>query len=98
MRNDAYESSKIYKDKTNKRNENQLRRKEFQVGDRILLFNARLKIFLGKLALRWTGPYAIIKVTLYGVIRLRSSMGIKFPNEWTMLEEYQDDPKITKVN
>lgn len=52
LRNDAYESSRSYKDKTKKWHDNQLRRKEFKVGDKVLLLNARLQIFPGKLASR----------------------------------------------
>ena len=50
----------------------------FKEGDRVLLFNSRLKIFLGKLKSRWSGPYSMISVSPYGVISLRSDDGQEF--------------------
>nr|GFA95032.1 reverse transcriptase domain-containing protein [Tanacetum cinerariifolium] len=42
----------------------------FNVGDRVLLFNSRLKIFSGKLKTRWSGPFTIAKVFPYGTVEL----------------------------
>jgi len=46
------------------------RNKEFVVGDRVLLFNSRLKLFPGKLKSRWTGPYVITRVFPYGTLEI----------------------------
>lgn len=51
-----------------KQHDNQPRRNEFQVGEKVLLFNTRLKIYPRKLASRWIGPYKVIKVTPYRAI------------------------------
>ncbi|RDY00258.1 hypothetical protein CR513_16586, partial [Mucuna pruriens] len=40
-------------------------RKEFQVGQKVLLFNSRLKLIIGKLHSRWDGPFIITKVLPY---------------------------------
>ena len=40
---------KIYKDKTKKWHDKKILRREFQTEDQVLLFNFRLKLFLGKL-------------------------------------------------
>ena len=48
LRNDSYENAKIYKEKTKKWHDKHLLRKEFKMGDRVLIFNSKLKLFLGK--------------------------------------------------
>ncbi|GJV31604.1 reverse transcriptase domain-containing protein [Tanacetum coccineum] len=50
----------------------------FNVGDRVLLFNSRLKIFSGKLKTRWSGPFTITKVFPYGTIELSQTDGSNF--------------------
>ncbi|GJV42600.1 reverse transcriptase domain-containing protein [Tanacetum coccineum] len=59
LRNQAYENSLIYKEKTKKIHDSKIKNRVFNVGDRVLLFNPRLKIFSGKLKTRWTGPFTI---------------------------------------
>lgn len=63
-RNDAYENSCIYKEKTKRFHHRHIRRKEFHVGDKVLLFNSRLKLFHKKLRSRWFGPFVIKSFTL----------------------------------
>ncbi|GKD07646.1 hypothetical protein Tco_1187331 [Tanacetum coccineum] len=41
----AHENSLIYKDKTKKIHDSKIKNRVFNVGDRVLLFNSRLKIF-----------------------------------------------------
>ncbi|GJV67027.1 reverse transcriptase domain-containing protein [Tanacetum coccineum] len=50
----------------------------FNVGDRVLLFNSRLKIFSGKLKTRWSGPFTFTKVFPYGTIELSQPDGPNF--------------------
>ncbi|XP_024046766.1 uncharacterized protein LOC112101077 [Citrus clementina] len=45
IRNDAYESSRIYKEKTKAFHDKQILRKNFEVGQKVLLFHSRLKLF-----------------------------------------------------
>ena len=52
MFNDSYENAKIYREKTKRWHDKHLLRKEFKVGDKGIIFNSRLKLFLGKLRLR----------------------------------------------
>nr|GEW62603.1 reverse transcriptase domain-containing protein [Tanacetum cinerariifolium] len=62
----AYENSLIYKEKTKKIHDSKIKNRIFNVGDRVLLYNSRLKIFSGKLKTRWTGPFTIARVFPYG--------------------------------
>nr|GEY79176.1 reverse transcriptase domain-containing protein [Tanacetum cinerariifolium] len=59
LRDQAYENSLVYKEKTKKLHDSKIKNRIFNVGDRVLLFNSRLKIFSGKLKTRWSGPFTI---------------------------------------
>ncbi|GJW14313.1 reverse transcriptase domain-containing protein, partial [Tanacetum coccineum] len=52
LRDHAYENSLIYKEKTKKIHDSKIKNRVFNVGDRVLLFNSRLKVFSGKLKTR----------------------------------------------
>ena len=72
MRNDSYNNAKIYKEKTKRWHDKHLLRKEFKVGDKVLIFNYKLKLFLGKLRSRWFGPVTVTSITPYGVIGVQT--------------------------
>ncbi|GJZ78888.1 reverse transcriptase domain-containing protein [Tanacetum coccineum] len=52
LRDQAYENSLIYKEKTKKIHDSKIKNRIFNVDDRVLLFNSQLKIFSGKLKTR----------------------------------------------
>ena len=60
LRNDSYENAKIYKEKTKKWHDKHFLRKEFKEGDKVLIFNSRLKLFPGKLRSRWSGSVTVM--------------------------------------
>nr|GEX51511.1 reverse transcriptase domain-containing protein [Tanacetum cinerariifolium] len=62
LRDQAYENSQIYKEKTKRIHDSKIKDRLFNVGDRVLLFNSRLKNFSGKLKTRWSGPFTITHV------------------------------------
>ena len=64
--NEAYENAKIYKEKTKSWHNKHIARKESEAGQRVLLFNSRLKLFPGKLKSRWSGPFTVTQVFPYG--------------------------------
>ncbi|GKA35364.1 reverse transcriptase domain-containing protein [Tanacetum coccineum] len=66
LRDQAYENSLIYKEKTKKLHDSKIKNRIFNVGDHVLLFNSRLKIFSGNLKSRWSEPFTITEVYLYG--------------------------------
>ncbi|GKD07053.1 reverse transcriptase domain-containing protein, partial [Tanacetum coccineum] len=70
LRDQAYENSSIYKERTKKLHDSKIKNRIFNVGGRVLLFNSRLKIFSGKLKTRWSGPFTITKVFPHGTIEL----------------------------
>ncbi|CAJ2672888.1 unnamed protein product [Trifolium pratense] len=73
LRLEAYESSKIYKEKTKHFHDKMISRKEFSVGQRVLLFNSRLKVMAGKLRSRWIGPFVVTNVFPHGAVEIKSA-------------------------
>ncbi|GJZ62632.1 reverse transcriptase domain-containing protein [Tanacetum coccineum] len=77
----CYEEILLYlsmKERMKKLHDSKIRNRIFNVGDRVLLFTSRLKIFLGKLKTRWSGPFTITKVFPYGTIELSQPDGPNF--------------------
>nr|GEY96511.1 reverse transcriptase domain-containing protein [Tanacetum cinerariifolium] len=70
LRDQAYENSLIYKEKTKRLHDLKIKDPVFNVGDRVLLFNSRLKIFSSKLKSRRSGPFTISHVFPYGTVEL----------------------------
>nr|GEV93886.1 reverse transcriptase domain-containing protein [Tanacetum cinerariifolium] len=75
LRDQAYENSMIYKERTKKLHDSKIKNLIFNVGDQVLLFNSRLKIFSGKLKTRWSGPSTITQVYPYSTIKLSQPNG-----------------------
>nr|GEW02840.1 DNA-directed DNA polymerase [Tanacetum cinerariifolium] len=70
LHDQAYVNSLIYKERTKKLHDSKIENRIFNVGDQVLLFNSRLKIFSGKLKTRWSGPFTIAQVFPYGTVEL----------------------------
>nr|GEX46915.1 reverse transcriptase domain-containing protein [Tanacetum cinerariifolium] len=83
LRDQAYKNSLIYKEKTKRIHDSKVKDRIFNVGDRVLLFNSRLKIFSRKLKTRWSGPFTITQVFPYGTVELSQTDGPNF-------KEFQD--------
>nr|GEZ88442.1 reverse transcriptase domain-containing protein [Tanacetum cinerariifolium] len=63
LHDQAYENFVIYKERTKKLHDSKIKNHIFNVGDQVLLFNSRLKIFSGKLKTRWIYPSTMIEVS-----------------------------------
>nr|GEX82807.1 reverse transcriptase domain-containing protein [Tanacetum cinerariifolium] len=96
LRDQAYENSLIYKEKTKRLHESKIKNRVFNIGDRVLLFNSRLKIFSGKLKSRWSGPFTISQVYPYGTVELSQPDGPNFKVNGHRLKHYfgEDIPKL----
>ena len=67
----AYQNTKIYKERTKRWHDKRIKKKEFALGDKVLLFNSRVKLFgHGKLRSRWDGPFKVISTSLHGAVTL----------------------------
>ncbi|GJT34999.1 reverse transcriptase domain-containing protein [Tanacetum coccineum] len=103
LRDQAYENSLIYKERTKKLHDSKIKNHIFNVGDRVLLFNSRLKIFSGKLKTRWSGPFTITKVFPYGTIELSQPDGPNFKVNGHRVKHYfggdlppKDEPNFSE--
>lgn len=48
-----------------------LSRKSFNIGDKVLLYNSRLRLFPSKLKSRWIGPFEVTNVFTNGAVEIR---------------------------
>jgi hypothetical protein len=72
LRNDAYDTSQAYKERTKVLHDKFILRKTFEPNQQVWLFNSRLKLFPGKLKSRWDGPYIITKVFPHGAVEIKN--------------------------
>ncbi|XP_061364603.1 uncharacterized protein LOC133308037 [Gastrolobium bilobum] len=95
FRGNIYENHKLYKERMKKWHERmtkRIRNREFKVGQKVLLFNSRLKLFPGKLKSRWTGPYQIMQDSENEAIEIQGSEhGCSFKVNAYRLKLYYDD-------
>nr|GFA04496.1 reverse transcriptase domain-containing protein [Tanacetum cinerariifolium] len=96
LRDQAYENSLIYKERTKKLHDAKIKNLIFNVGDQVLLFNSRLKIFSGKLKSRWPGPFTIAEVYPYETAKLVHVDGLNFKVNYHRLKHYhgRDTPPL----
>nr|GFA21552.1 DNA-directed DNA polymerase [Tanacetum cinerariifolium] len=96
LRDQAYESSLIYKERTKKLHDDKIKNHIFNVGDQVLLFNSRLKIFSGKLKSRWSGPFTISEIYPYRTAKLIHPDGCNFKVNCHRLKHYHggDPPPL----
>nr|GFA44167.1 reverse transcriptase domain-containing protein [Tanacetum cinerariifolium] len=91
-----HENSIIYKERTKKLHDDKIKSRIFNVGDQVLLFNSRLKIFSGKLKSRWSGPFTISEIYPYGTAKLIHPDGCNFKVNCHRLKHYHggDPPSL----
>ena len=78
LRNETYDNARIYKDKAKKWHDQKILRKEFKVGEQVLFYNSRLKLFPGKLKSRWSCLYTVVASTPLGAVTLKTKSVIEF--------------------
>nr|GFA08344.1 reverse transcriptase domain-containing protein [Tanacetum cinerariifolium] len=88
LRDQAYENSLIYKERTKKLHDEKIKNRIFNVGDQVLLFNSRLKIFSGKLKSRWSGAFTIFEIYPHGTAKLIHPDGCNFKVNCHRLKHY----------
>ncbi|GJT19097.1 putative reverse transcriptase domain-containing protein [Tanacetum coccineum] len=77
LRDQAYENSLIYKERTKKLHDSKIKNRIFNVGDRVFTLHYRLK-YSQEAYTRWSGPFTITKVFPYGTIELSQPDGPNF--------------------
>ncbi|KAM1185240.1 hypothetical protein ACFX2G_014868 [Malus domestica] len=91
IRHEAYDNASIYKQKTKAFHDNMIRGKSFSIGQKVLLFNSRLRLFPGKLRSKWIGPFVITNVFVHGAVQIQSmKTGHEFKVNGHRLKPYYD--------
>ena len=60
-----------HKERTKKWHDKMILRRDFHPGEKVLLFNSRLKLFPGKLKFRWSGPFTVTQVSPFGSVEIQ---------------------------
>ena len=66
----AYENAKLYKERTKLLHYKKIAIRVFEPGQRVLMYNSRLKLFFGKLKSRWSGPFVVTRASPYGHVEI----------------------------
>ncbi|XP_076911290.1 uncharacterized protein LOC143569169 [Bidens hawaiensis] len=62
LRDEAYDCASTYKAKMKKFPDADIRLKNFEVGQKVWLYNTRMKLFPGKFKSKRTGQYSVVRV------------------------------------
>ncbi|XP_052117757.1 uncharacterized protein LOC127747664 [Arachis duranensis] len=71
FRYSAYENVKLYKERNKLLHDKKIAIRVFELGQRVLLYNSRLKFFPGKLKSRWSGPFVVTRASPYGHMEIQ---------------------------
>jgi hypothetical protein len=71
-RSEAYENARLFKEKVKKWHDRRILKREFHVGEKVLLYRSHLRFFVGKLLSKWEGPFVIEEVYRLGAIKIAS--------------------------
>ena len=98
IRNEAHENATIYKDKSKIFHDQQVSRKAFVVGEKVILYHSRLKLFPGKLRSRWIGQFVVSNMFHYGAVEIQNlKMEKKFVVNGHRLKPYYEGFSVKKV-
>ncbi|XP_017441099.1 uncharacterized protein LOC108346535 [Vigna angularis] len=98
IRLEAYENSKFYKERTKKFHDSSIVRKDFEVGQQVLLYNSRLGLMVGKLRSKWIGPFVVTNVYPYGAVEIQSPSTAKsFKVNGHRLKPFLNNPSLLDI-
>ncbi|WMV49904.1 hypothetical protein MTR67_043289 [Solanum verrucosum] len=73
-----------------------IEKQEFVVGDLVLLFNYRLRLFPGKLKSKWTKTFLLTKVLPHGAVELENTDGTRFVINGQRIKIYLGNAEIVQ--
>ncbi|GJX24515.1 hypothetical protein Tco_0230811 [Tanacetum coccineum] len=98
LRLQAYENSKLYKARTKAYHDKKLRvRKEFKVGDKVLLYNSKYKFKAPKLRLKWYGPFIVKHGYPSEYVELYDKHGGSFIVNGYHVKLYHDEEQLNEL-
>ena len=71
-RSEAYENARLFKEKFKRWHDRRILKRQFNVGEHVLLYRSRLRFFAGKLLSKWERPFVIAEVYRSGAIKIAS--------------------------
>ncbi|XP_017640253.1 uncharacterized protein LOC108481662 [Gossypium arboreum] len=97
IRRNAYDNAKIYKEKTKKLHDRRISFKSFNVNQKVLLFNSKIKLFAGKLRSKWLGPFKVTQIFPYGAVEIEDDSGVRFKVNGQRLKPYYENAPVGLV-
>ena len=103
-REKAYHSARLYKERTKRWHDHRIQQKEFKEGDKVLLFNSRVKLFSkGKLHSKWEGLFTVVNSWTHGAITIQDNDGNTFKVNGQRLKFFLEpshdiDQEIDKID
>ena len=98
LRRESYDSARLYKERTKAWHVKNVIRRDFHVGQQVLLFNSRYKLFPGKLRSRWSGPFKVTKVFGNGAFEIVGNEQRPFTVNGQRLKAYYIAPTFLESN
>jgi hypothetical protein len=81
-------------EKVQRWHDKRIKKKEFAPGDKVLLFNSRVKLFgHRKLRSKWEGPFMVVSSSSHGAITLQNDEGTLFKVNGQRLKLYLEPNK-----
>ena len=74
-RSEAYENAKLFKEKVKRWHYKRIVKREFNIGDKVLLYRSHLRFFARKLISKWEGPFVVEEVYRSGAIKINNFQG-----------------------
>jgi hypothetical protein len=71
-RNEAYENARLFKEKVKQWHDKRILKREFHVGEKVLLYRSHLRFFAGKLPSKWEGSFVIEEAYHSGAMKIAS--------------------------
>ncbi|XP_070040851.1 uncharacterized protein [Nicotiana tomentosiformis] len=96
----TFESTRLYKERMKMMHDKNILERSFKPEDMILLYNSRLRLFLGKLKSRWSGPFSVVEIHPTGAIEIAAANDSRaFRVNGHMLKHYlgMEDAKVVSV-
>jgi hypothetical protein len=94
-REKAYHNAKLYKERTKRWHNKRIKIRQFELGDKVLLFNSHVHLFgHGKLRSKWEGPYLVLHAADHGAATLQCDDGDTFKANCQYLKLFlEPDPQ-----
>ena len=89
---------KFTRKRTKAWHDNHILRSKFVEGQKVLLFNSRLKLFPEKLKSRWSGPFTITKVHPHGAIEIQGNDGLLVIVNGQRLKHYMKGDLVHSIH